>query len=319
MYVPCNTAASGARRPTNLKRQNLLRGQRGMSLVELLVGISVGLLIVAAAMAALMASRGISGTVSDASDIQQQAAYAMRLIGGELRQAGALELNLNSADASGADPGTAGTPGNDMMTPVAFVQKSADKSNPGYAFDLADAAKLLSGTTSNTNESLTIGFSRHKEPVFTQATPATLSLNCVGGPSDTNSSTANDRLVESIFKFNTTSNQLTCVGNHAAVAQPVVQNVANFRVRYLVQNAAASSQPQIQYFNAKEVGSNWAQVQGVEVCLVLYGTEPVPMSDKSSYTDCDGSSVDMTALGGARNRRMHLVFRNVFQLRSRGG
>ena len=39
----------------------------------------------------------------------------------------------------------------------------------------------------------------------------------------------------------------------------------------------------------------------------------------SSYTDCDGTTqIDMTTLTGARARRMHLTFRNVFQLRSQG-
>ena len=55
--------------------------QRGVTLIELMVGITIGLLTVAVAMGALMVSRGISGTVNDASNIQQQAAYAMRVIG----------------------------------------------------------------------------------------------------------------------------------------------------------------------------------------------------------------------------------------------
>ena len=53
-----------------------------------MVGIAIGLLVVAVAMGALMVSRGISGTVSDASAIQQQGAYAMRTLGMQLRQGG---------------------------------------------------------------------------------------------------------------------------------------------------------------------------------------------------------------------------------------
>ena len=52
----------------------------------------------------------------------------------------------------------------------------------------------------------------------------------------------------------------------------------------------------------------------------------VPQGDQinlpagSEYTDCDGSRVDMTAaaLPANRRNRMHLMFRNVFQLRSQG-
>ena len=59
-------------------------------------------------------------------------------------------------------------------------------------------------------------------------------------------------------------------------------------------------------------------MQGVEVCLVLYGSEAVDMPSGSTYTDCDGSARDMSTLTGVRARRMHMVFRNVFQLRSQG-
>ena len=80
-----------------------------------MVGIAIGLLVVAVAMGALMASRGISGTVSEATSMQQQAAYAFRVIGQQIRQAGSLELNLNPSialvPASGANP---------AMSPVAF-------------------------------------------------------------------------------------------------------------------------------------------------------------------------------------------------------
>ena len=55
--------------------------QRGVTLIELLVGIAIGLMVVAVALGALMASRSISGTVSEATSLQQQAAYAFRVIG----------------------------------------------------------------------------------------------------------------------------------------------------------------------------------------------------------------------------------------------
>ena len=78
--------------------------------------------------------------------------------------------------------------------------------------------------------------------------------------------------------------------------------------------------------------TNWAQVQAVEVCLVLYGSESIdvpndiiagtnPPRKFSEYIDCDGSLVNINNLTGPdakRAKRMHLAFRNVFQLRSQG-
>ncbi|MDO5623464.1 MAG: PilW family protein [Pseudomonadota bacterium] len=266
--------------------------QRGVTLIELMVGIAIGLLVVAVATAALMVSRGVSGTVSDASGIQQQAAYAMRTIGMQLRQAGSLALNLNPTNAH-AD--------NMAAAPVAFESTTAQ-------FD--PRQNTVAGTAAN---ELTVGYRRNPEPVFTSATPVSFSRNCVGGPGDLSTTT----IIESVFQLD--GSNLMCRGNNAATAQPVVRNVANFQVRYLVQdNFATPGSPQVRYFAAGAV-TNWANVQGVEVCLVLYGDEPVTMPAGTSYTDCDGTStVDMSTLTGPRARRMHLVFRNVFQLRSQG-
>ena len=130
------------------------RVQRGITLVELLIGIAIGLLVVAIAMGALMVSYGVKGSVSDASNIQQQAAYAMRVIGGQLRQATSLYLNPNPSNAAG---------GLDPLTPVAFEKKADPTSGTFNSFDLGNPASLLSSTgTSN----LTVGFRRYKDPVF---------------------------------------------------------------------------------------------------------------------------------------------------------
>ena len=55
---------------------------------------------------------------------------------------------------------------------------------------------------------------------------------------------------------------------------------------------------------------------------MLYGDESIDMPAGTSYTDCDGvTQVNMTTLSTSnppRRNRLHLVFRNVFQLRSQG-
>ena len=302
----------GARAPTDcvatLAKPPL--SQRGMTLVELLIGIAIGLLVVAVATGALMVSRGVTGSVSDASNIQQQAAYAMRLIGGQLRQAASLYLNPNPSNAVG---------GLDPLTPVAFEKKADPSSGTDNSFDLGSPLQLLSGT----GTSLTVGYRRYKDAVFVRdpATPAdpsmALARNCLGSPGND----SGDQRIESIFSL--TANELRCRGNGAAAAQAIVNNVANFQLTYLVQDATTTvGNPTLQRL-ATPPGGNWGQVQGVEVCLVLYGNERVDLSGvpaaNRSYLDCDGTtSVNMTTLTGTRAHRMHLVFRNVFQLRSMG-
>lgn len=269
-----------------------------------MVGIAIGLLVIAVAMAALMVSRGVSGTVSDASSIQQQGAYAMRLFGQQLRQAGSMRLNLNPSAVVTETPYMAG---------VAFETAAEAASNPSYSYNANMPAQTITGTASPV--ALTVGFRRYTEPVFINAAEQSLSRNCLGGPAD---ATSTDQRMESIFDFDTASNTLRCSGN-GAPAQPILQNVANFQVRYLLQDTTTTpGVPKIRTVDATGVAS-WAQVQAVEVCLVLYGSEAIDLPTGSNYIDCDGAtSVDMSTLTGARARRMHLVFRNVFQLRSQG-
>lgn len=263
-----------------------------------MVGITIGLLVVAVAMSALMVSRGVSGTVSDASSIQQQAAYAMRNIGLQLRQSGSRWLNPNPTNAAG---------GQDAFAPVAFETKVPALGPGSNGFD------PVTDTISSTSGTLNLGYRRYTDSVFTSATPISLARNCLGGPADT----SDDLRVESIFQL--VGTELRCAGN-SAVAQPIIQNVAEFQVRYLLQDVTTTpGSPQIRYADAATVGTNWNRVHGVEVCLVLYGTEAISMPAGSSYLACDGAtSVNMTTLAGARASRMHMVFRNVFQLRSQG-
>lgn len=279
------------------RRQNRLHGQHGVGLIELMIGITIGLLTVAVALGALMVSRGVSGTVSDSSQLQQQAAYAFRVISQQLRQAGSLRLNPAPEKTLGGNVTI------DIADPVAFETKV-------LGFD--PATDTLSGKDApGTGEfKLTMGYRNYTESLYTSATEQSLQRNCLG---ETNS----NALIQSRFVLDTTLNRLRCAGSGAA--EPFAENVANFQVRYLLQDPTTPGNPQIRYVNATAVGVDWRRVQGVEVCLVLYGVESIGMPAGTSYTDCDGSTaVDMTTLTGTRAKRMHMVFRNVYQLRSQG-
>ncbi len=269
--------------------------QRGVTLLELMVGLVIGLLVVAVAMAALMVSRGISGTVSDASQLQQQGAYAMRVIGGQLRQAGSLYLNPDPAESGAAS---------DPKQPVAFETDTTGNSQ-GNDFEQRNTL-----ADSSTSTSMRTSFRRYTESVFTSTTPQALSRNCIGLPGNTSS----DRSVDSTFTFQ--NNALVCGGN-GQTAQPIISNVAEVQFTYLEQRASSNGTTVLR--NKAADVKNWRCVQGVEVCMVLYGTESIDMPAGSSYTACNGTTtVDMTALTGERQRRMHLLLRNTFQLRSQG-
>ena len=264
--------------PVRDKEQNYLKFQAGLTLIELMIGLAVGLLVVAVATVSLLGSRSVTGAVSDISGIQQQAAYVMRTFGTQLRQAGSLYLDLG-LDADGEGEITSAT-----------------------AFQLRGSTDTA---IAENNGSVTIRFTGYEEPTFANAGP--ISRNCLGAPGSIPAGTTAS--IESIFTLNGTD--LRCND------QPIAQNVAAFQVRYLLQGTDQDD-PTMLYTNRAGV-ADWNRVQGVEVCLVLFGTERIDVpAGGVSYTGCDGNAVDITALTGNRTNRMHYVFRNVFQLRSQG-
>ncbi len=273
--------------------------QQGFSLVELMVGMALGLLVIAAASMAMLASRSLSLTVSDASHLQQQASYALRIIGLQLRQAGGLYLNLNLPAGAGASVSAA-------LAPAAFETTApASGSARGYAPRM-DALR-------GSHNSLVTGYRRYKEPVFAQPGLAAQARNCLGGPVDASA----DQRLESHFRLR--GHVLRCGGNDTAASpQPLVDNVAAFELRYLRMQAAGMAQPQLQYVNAQQAGRDWSEVVAVEVCLVLFGSRPTSLPAGSGYTGCDGEWVAVADLPGPRKQRMHRVFRNLFPLRSQG-
>lgn len=75
-------------RRTGRKRRPDASG-KGVGLVELLVGMGMGLLVTLAALGSLVQTRLSSTAVSESTRMQQDASTAMRILGQQIRQAGA--------------------------------------------------------------------------------------------------------------------------------------------------------------------------------------------------------------------------------------
>lgn len=80
-------------RPFSVKQRRT--SQHGVSLIELLVGITIGLLVVVAALGTLSFTQVSSTTVNDTVRLQQKATSAFRTMGFQARQAGGIEVVLH--------------------------------------------------------------------------------------------------------------------------------------------------------------------------------------------------------------------------------
>lgn len=252
------------------------RSERGMSLIELLVGISIGLLVIAAALGTLVLSKGAATSVSEVSQLQQQGSYALRVIGNQFRQAGSVEVLLTPASL------------------YAFDNQFLGFSGGATAVMGSDGAGTASDEVSVSNQA----------PIATGLT--TLQRDCIG-------TTVNDGVrIDSTFYVDAANNQLYCKGK-ASAAQPIADNVADFQVRYRISSAAG-----VRSMTASEVtaASAWPSVSAIEVCIDMQGVDSSSPTS-GNYETCQRDSAG-AAISASRAGRLHLVFRNVFDLRTQG-
>ncbi|KQP39981.1 PilW family protein [Pseudorhodoferax sp. Leaf274] len=262
--------------------------QHGVTLIELLVGLSLGLMTVAVALGALLVSRGVSGTVSDSSQMQQQAAHALRVIGLQLRQAGSIRLNLAYAIPAAA-----------ASTPQTF--NAADP----VAFDTG-FSRATGTLGSAANFPLSVGYQNYTEQVSAGATAQSLLFDCQGRQPSATVIQSNFRLVKA---DGAATGDLRCTSADGT-EQTVIGNVADFQVRYQLQGTGAGGAATVRLVDAATAAAAWPSVVAVEVCFELVGEAPLDTAS-ASFVNCSGNSVAM-------GQRVHMVFRNTFQLRTQG-
>lgn len=277
--------------------------QAGMTLIELMVGILVGLLVIAVAGAALMASRNVSQSVSDNTFLQQQASYIFRMIGQQVRQSGSLYLNLavGKGNTDAIDP-------SDLVafSPNALVY------GPNATFPTIKGEQK----TGSTSDSISVAYQNYFESSYLSTDKISLLTDCQGVQP---SAASNTQVINNTFsKIN---NNLSCTGVDG-VTKSIAENISDFQVRYFVQTDAAAGSPKIQKVVASAV-TDWSNVFGVEVCMVLYGEQKSDIPSGSTYLGCDTTApIDIgstsTAVPSAEKGRLHMTFRNVYQLRSQG-
>lgn len=237
-----------------------------MTLIELLIGLTIGLLVIVAALGTLVLSRAVSGVVSEISQLQQQGSFAMRVIGMQFRQTGSIEPNRD--EPSGL---------------YAFAGAPSD----------ADAARAaLRGADGEGTRSDRVSI------VTTQAESLVDQLrDCLG-----NKVAANE-IMDATFATDG-AGQLTCASQ--GMNASLVGNVADFQVNYRVQ---ADDAWRIMTASEIDAEARWDAVKAIEICLDLQGSENIP-DGATPYKGCDEAD-------RPRNGHTHLVFRNVFDLRTK--
>lgn len=251
--------------------------------MELMVGITIGLLVVLAAIGSLVATQVTSAATGDSSRLQQKADAVFRNLAFHLTQAGAIVLEpppsaenpavlVFSSRYTGFDPATTGA--------------------PGQIFSIHG----INGTA-NAPDTLRISYQDNgtvRDCLGNRPTPATVNIR-----------------VDNTFSVN--GADLMCLGASAAPAQSIADGIEDFQVTYGVQTLVAGA-AQYRFFRADEMLAspntpNWTSVQAVSICLQLIGDTLGNPQPGLVMTGCRGQNI-------ASNGALRRVFQRTFTLRN---
>lgn len=271
--------------------------QGGASLIELMVGITIGMLVVLAATSTIMVTRQGSSTVSDRYRITTAGNNAMRILGGTIRQAGSME------------------PRQELGQNTSVMFSEVTRRGAGL-----DGATIVSGTEGGAApDTLTVSYQQRLSTNASGTFVTDVSGDCLGNSAGV--PTAGNLPERIDNQFAVTTVELRCnsirgiAGSTISVAQALVGDnsrpteevaVADFQVRYHVQNATGSTR--IGTANDVATLGGWNAVTAVEVCLHLRGVRADYPT--SNFTNCAGTSVSN---GG----RLQQTFRNTYRLRAK--
>jgi type IV pilus assembly protein PilW len=307
----------------NIPRKSMLR-QAGVSLIELMISITVGVIILGAILAVYATTSSTSKQSENATRMSEDAAIALTFMGNYIRQAG---YGTPRSAVTAGNNGY-GAQGDANFTGIPLLGCDRGFSNPTVA--------LMPDLACNSTGSATSAISlRFEGDAFNTIPSGSSPTDCLGQivPATTPVSYTPDTggtiaLVEARFFVKTGTNsgvpELYCAGNGGAsnfTAQPIMQYVESLSLSYGVA-ANGDEHTARSYMTATEVLNNagegqflgaerWRNVVSVKVCLVMRSELP-DQNGSGSYVNCAGSTV--TSPGGYLRK----AFSSTITMRNRG-
>lgn len=269
--------------------------QKGISIVELLVGMAIGLLVLVAAVGSLVYTRVSSTVVGDSSRLQQDASTAFRIIGHQIRQSGARRVI------------------GELGGNVEFNSQYVGAPVP-YDTATATGTSVLVGGTDGANDApdtLQISYDTAAIIPANPDIPANSWPNqnndCIGERTAFHEDTPSfPNTVFSVFAVNA-NQELTCDGSgptDGAIA--LVQGVEDFQVWYGARN---TGNDQLTYQSSPTPPTANHQIETVMVCLRMAGQ--ATGNPGANTTGCNGQVI-------ADDGRIRRTFFRVFNMRNAG-
>jgi type IV pilus assembly protein PilW len=306
------------------------RRMRGLTLVELLVSLGIGLVLMLAIVSAYLGASSASSATQAQGRMNEDAQAALSILSQHIRMA-----HSNPKQPSYAP----GTPRNPAFAGDTWAIRGCDMNFTAGTMAGTTAALecTATGDFPSVADSLSVAYEADKYNTVKNA--AGNATDCVGSELpvvNANVSTwtggavaataVTYRVAESRFYIDTPSGSSTpslyCKGNGtASTAQPLVENVENMQLTYgVAPSTAVTTLTVAGYLTAAQVAvlatpandkDRWEKVATVRICIIVRSEQAAaPTPDSAKYFDCSAALIDPGDLRLRRAYSTTVVLRN---------
>ncbi len=289
------------------------RRNRGVTLIELMVGIAIGLIVVAAASAIYLYSKRSYNAVSENSQMEENGRFALDLITKYIQSAGFVMIDPTAPDAQ--------MPLADKLDGCAFgfVNATAATSLADLACRTAAPAGVMPSASIVTRyETDAFASSAGKQQGFGCTNEAAASKQKFG----VQSYEARAYVFISTISVQTpggtkSMGQLSCVSDSTPVVdgvrgtasfqvQPLVPGIEQLSVGYVSSKGALVAKP--------TTAAAWQDIAAIELCVLARTIQTAGNDSGTQYTDCYGNSIASTPSESYRTLRTTVALRNTASL-----
>jgi type IV pilus assembly protein PilW len=258
---------------------------RGVTLIELMISIVIGLVVVAAVMVTFVNSGKAGRYEAALNQMNQDAQFALNVLSREVQIAGYV------------------SPGNSLATNTSpLFGCDATRSTTAGAIPFVSATVSGQPVCSTTVTAPTVSALEvvYEADIYnTVPTTASAPTDCAGNPAPTSGAISITRNRYFVDRATGGRPELYCASDAAGMTQvPVAENVEEMHIWYGVVASTTPSQI-IRYARAADVNAQpageWNNVMAARICLLMRSAEPILTGDDAqSYRDCSNTSQTYT-------------------------
>jgi len=274
------------------QRWTFPRYQAGLSLIELLVAMVIGLFLLAGIASSYVSSKNSSVKRDQVSLLEDNG----RLV---------LEIISSAIEHTGYTPVNAGIMPSQFITTASDVVDDTCEDGTNNVMNTS-----IFRITADNSGSDALGVIYHGDnTIFTDCTGAQLSANCRLKPVPSTNNFSDAARIYNSFYVNSSTDRLLCAGSRSSTPQVIAEGVESVQFLYGVDTNGDNIVDR--YTNASNIAGLWNNVVSIQIAVLVRSLKPVKsVAESKQFTLLD------TSITSPSDRYQRAVFSTTVKLRN---